>query len=343
MNVLILAVLLTQQAPLPPQAPPIPVERSSYENARAIALDQRIPFVIFVNQESRQLRGMSVIETKSLHYPGEPRPIHDGIILHVPENGKLWKVRVLPHDTPDATIRFIAANPWPQEEVQPILASPFRQGSLLDLLRQRRGEVRTADGDDPLRSLWRDAPDLADYIATLERYETATQIQKTGRRWSGVIEPVSRTTIESKWSVPGHLDGVQGWSSTLYRTRGRPFVGLIRQDASDMNSAITFNRDYPDGTVFSDVLRNENGRVFAVRMSEKSDGRWTRFTAYRNKLVEPHGYVPPKNKQCAECHNQAGRSEYGAGAVPGGDTILSDSFPHLEAGQSVQGGFGLQL
>jgi hypothetical protein len=196
----------------------------------------------------------------------------------------------------------------------------------------RRGEVQRPIADD------RADPQLAGLLEGMEPYTTATMTQHTGRRISGVIWPTPRTTLENKWNVPGHLDGIQGWSSRLYKTRGvKPSVFLVAQDPNDSVSAITWGRAYPD-VQFVDVLRNADGKVFEVRVAEKERGRWERFVAFSDKNAQPHGYIRPTSKQCAECHNQAGASAYDAGAIPGADTVLSDPFPNLEAGQSVQGG-----
>lgn len=201
----------------------------------------------------------------------------------------------------------------------------------------RFGEVHRPTADDRLD------PQLAEMLKGMEPYTTATMTQHTGRREIGVIWPKSRRVLENKWNVPGHLDGVQGWSSRLYKTRGvKASVFLVAQDANDPVSAITWGRSYPD-VDFADVLRNAKGKVFEVRMASKENGRWQRFIAYSDPHARPQGYVRPTSKQCIECHRQAGVSAYDDAAIPGADTILSDPLPNLEAGQSVQGGYRTRL
>lgn len=202
---------------------------------------------------------------------------------------------------------------------------------------RRPGEIAQPDDDA-------DATGLVAMLIDLEPYTSARNTQVTFRRWSGYIAPSPRSALLLKWRVPGGLENVHGWSSRLYRSRGlKPWVGLGRQDPDDGSSAITWMRSYPDGAVFADVLRNDAGKVFEIRMAEKREGRWERFVAFKDATARPHGYAPLKSRQCVECHAGAGVAEYGGAANPGGDTVLSDPVPILERGESVQGGYGLQL
>lgn len=209
-------------------------------------------------------------------------------------------------------------------------------------LPQRRGELLRPTVEDDRRD-----PRFAAMLEGMEPYETASQTQTTFRRVIGFIRPDSRLVVPSKWNAPGHLDGVEGWSSRLYKTRGTAAqVFLARQDPFDPVSAVTWSRNYPDGTHFADVLRGPGGEVFEVRMAEKSGGRWNRFTAFADASARPAGYVRPNARQCVDCHNGAekpGTSAYGGSAIPGGDSVFSDPFDLLEAGRVVQGGNGTQL
>ncbi len=118
----------------------------------------------------------------------------------------------------------------------------------------------------------------------------------------------------------------------------------MRQDPNDGDSAVTWDRKYPTGFVFFDVLRNREGKNFETRVSEMmSDGRWDRYILFSDPKTAPHGFVSPTQGQCVECHSQAGRSDYGGAAVPGGGGILSDPYQDLERGRTVQGGFGTRL
>lgn len=208
-------------------------------------------------------------------------------------------------------------------------------------LPQRRGELPRPTAEDDRRD-----PRFADMLAGMEPYETASQTQTTFRRVVGFIRPDSRLVVPSKWNAPGHLDGVEGWSSRLYKTRATPQVFLARQDPFDSVSAVTWARSYPDDTWFADVLRGPKGEVFEVRMAHKDRGQWNRFTAFADPSAQPRGYVRPTSNDCRSCHNGAekpGTSAYGGSAIPGGDSVFSDPFDLLEAGRIVQGGNGTQL
>lgn len=199
---------------------------------------------------------------------------------------------------------------------------------------------RTVDDSRPRGSL----PPHLPFLADLEPYTSARYTQQTFRRWSGVITSASRSTLERKWLFPGGLADVEGWTSELRKSRNATArIFLKRQDPDDGNSAVTWDRAYPDGSVFADVLRNSSGDVFEVRVAERRDGQWDRFVAYRNISARPHGYRPLASRQCASCHDQAGVSEYSQGAVPGGGGVLSEPIEPVENRHNVQGGYGTQL
>lgn len=184
---------------------------------------------------------------------------------------------------------------------------------------------------------------LPSFLQELEPYETARRTQISFRRWTGYIGSVERSRLVIKWQVPGGMDSVHGWSSRLYRNVANVPTHLVRQDPDDGNSAVTWSRSYPDGAVFADILRNDVGQVFEVRVAEKADGEWSRFVAYKDVGARPVGYVPPTSRQCAECHAGAGRGEYAGPVNPGADGVLSDPLEPVESGRTVQGGFGTAL
>ena len=208
-------------------------------------------------------------------------------------------------------------------------AVPFRSAL-------RPGEVQTADVEEQ----W---PVGLAFLNDLEPYTTAQRVQKSGRRWSGVIWSEPRDGSELKWRVPGGMDGADGWSSVLYRSQLQKAKVALDYAAPSKNDTITWHRTYPDGAIFADVLRNRDGLIFEVRVAEKQGGRWDRYVAYRKESYAPSGYRRLSRQQCADCHEKAGNAEYGGLAIPGGDTILSDPIPIVESGQSVQGGLYLDL
>lgn len=298
----------------PANAPPVkapPVKAQSESPPPMVA--KSLPLVVFSHLTFRAIDGVNVKRDDSWH----PSP---AISIYPLGYGQGV---VLPANATDAQIRREAGLE------QPIRAVPFR--------RLRAGEVPIVDGSE-------DVAGRLPFLRDLVPYTSATNTQTTFRRWSGVIVPSSRDSLENKWRVPGGLDGVHGWSSQLLKSRNAVASEfLVRQDPGDHSSAITWGRAYPDGSIFADVLRNSDGHVFEVRVAEKFGDQWRRFVAYRHDAARPVGYVRPTSRQCVECHSSAGRSEYAGAAIPGADGILSDPIDVIERGESVQGGYGLSL
>lgn len=312
MQTLFLALVIAQPAALePPMAQPLP---DTYAAAYAQAVKEKKPLVLFVACPPRVVPGCVDFWMAELNGSAKPRIV----VVRLPLNDA-WNNRTLPANATNAEIRGLEVSRG---------ASPFL----------RPGEVPIADADDD------DADSLPAFLRDLVPYTTAKNTQTTFRRLRGYIAPSPRASLELKWRVPGHLAGVHGWSSRLFKSRdSMPTVGLVRQDSNDDSSAITWGRNYPDGSTFADVLRNEQGKVFEIRVASKQAGQWERFVAFSDASARPHGYVRPTSKQCAGCHDQAGVSAYGGAAIPGADTVISDPFDVLERGESVQGGNGLSL
>lgn len=184
------------------------------------------------------------------------------------------------------------------------------------------------------------------------RYESAKYTQTVANGTE--TRKVSRSSLEKKWNVPGGLVDLHGWKSELYKLPGYEpdqgrkkigvFVGHYWQNlngsfALDSNgnkkphyqSETAYQRKYPDGAWFADVLRNDDGNVFEIRVAEKYKGDWDRFIQYQDKSSRPIGYVRPSVEKCVECHSEAGTGTYSPNAwVPGGDTIISDPYKGLE-------------
>jgi hypothetical protein len=183
------------------------------------------------------------------------------------------------------------------------------------------------------------------------RYNSAKYTQKiaiTNGQFS--IDPVPRTKLEEKWQVPGGLVGITGWKSELYQAPLTRMVGVapitvtngffvhanygygwVKTDTPVTQTLRGWTRTYADGQKFIDVLRNsKSGKVFEVREAEKREGRWHRAVTYRDRGERPSGYKVVSINLCAGCHSQAGSGGYNDGLKPGGDNILSDSFPVLE-------------
>lgn len=296
-----------------PKAKPL-AAMLTHATAYALAKKEHKPLVLFVDMEARQIAGIVTVSVPTLNDDADPRIV----AAADPDSRGL----TLSADATDAQIRR-AAGMW----VQPV-ATPFERKSA-----KREGlESLPVGGDGSLA-----------FLSDLEVYQSARRVQVSFRRWSGMITSTSRESVEARWKTNGGLVGVEGWTSTLYRSRGeRARVFLARDDPSDGNSQVTWQRSYGDVT-FADVLRNADGEVFEVRVAEKSGGVWDRYAAYQNAAARPHGYSGLPRKACVECHNRAGENAYGSAAIPGGDTVFSDAIEPVESGRTVQGGFGTRL
>lgn len=148
-----------------------------------------------------------------------------------------------------------------------------------------------------------------------------------------VIRPIKIKELEAKWHQSGGMQGIEGVKSVKYKTLPSPvkqkldmvtvkFKDDFGRDQTQKELGIV--RSYPDGSRFDDVLYYK-GNVFEHRVREKIEGKWDSRVEYREILARPPGYNGLK-QSCGSCHNEAGTGVYGAGMVPGGDTVLSDPF-----------------
>lgn len=296
---------------------PLPKGYKSYQAGQVEAKVKGLPLVVFVGVEPFEVRGA----VSCWAYALDNGAITNGVVVAVPDRevGLSWR-DTLPGNASEESIRRAAglgASPP---------AIPFYNPSSSP----KPGQRRTADDSWLLRQL--------PFLSELEPYDTATRVQYTERRETGYIASYPRSSAEAKWNVAGGLLGVRGWTNELLR-KAKMGVGLGRV----RGDAITWQPTYEDGAVFADVLRNERGVVFEVRVAEKNDGVWDRYVAYRDAGAFPPGYSPIRRSSCQECHAVAGDALYGnSPAVPGGDTIISHPIPQVESGATFQDGRGVR-
>jgi len=290
----------------------LPKGFKSYEDGKREATWAGVPLVVFVGVQPRDIPGAVSCWVHSLN---EGR-IEGSIVVATPNVrvGLEWR-DTLPANATDLMIRRAAGLVVSQQAI------PF----------SRRNPAKlTADDSWLLRQL--------PFLSELEPYESAKRVQVSFRRFSGYISSEPREASEAKWNVAGGLLGVQGWTNTLYhKARASVSLGYVKNDA------ITWQPTFEDGAVFADVLRDDSGTVFEVRVAEKTNGAWDRYVAYRDAGAFPVGYSPIRRNSCRECHDRAGDTPYGGVAVPGGDTIFSHPIPQVESGGTFQGGYGLNL
>lgn len=290
----------------PDQAPPIPQEQSSYEKAHNDAVRLKKPLVITIgNIDIRKISGTVWCWLPSINDDDTPR-----IIVVNPPN-----LRGLAYRSDEEIVISRGANPF------------------------RKGEIKIAEDEEPWLASVAKPKGTVRYLPTLLTQEIAVTNDRDR------ITPVSKFNLPTKWHVPGGLDGVEGWSSTLYK--------YIPKDASDnhhIGNILVVNgipngrggfftqqnrghkRSYPVGTIFTDVLSNANGEVIEHREWEKINDygeiKWIPGV-YRTNAQRPEGFPKIKSNQCITCHSEAGTGGYATGLIPGGDNILSDPFPGL--------------
>lgn len=315
MNAIVILFLIGQpQAPTIPQSPPMAEEKpveSAYAMAARRAREEKVPLVVFVGAERRDVAGHATVAVSTEYFNSEGYPSKCVIVSDKNGNHRF----TLSADATDAQIRGEVSR----------MAIPFskRSGVL--------GRRATADDDLSGYGPW---PKEVEKIKGLKRYVPATMTQMTFNK--GVIQAVPIRKLEPKWHQSGGMEGIEGWRSDLYKfvpqavDTKRSWVPVFNGSNDQLEHA--FTRSYPDGTTFLDVL-STGDKVFEVRQARKDNGKWNRKVIHRDESAYPSGYTGLK-QSCASCHDEAGTGGYAVGLVPGGDTVLSDPIPVLEAGYS---------
>jgi hypothetical protein len=163
-----------------------------------------------------------------------------------------------------------------------------------------------------------------------ERYREATVTQSIFVLDNmDTIRPVPVSSLESKWHQSGGMDGLTGWRSEKWRLVPEPGVHNALGRIGVKNSYgytqhhVGLVRSYPVGSRFDDLLYGPDGRLFEHRSRRKQTKGWVSELLYENEEARPKGYSGLK-VSCMSCHGESGSGKYGAGLVPGGDTVLSD-------------------
>ncbi len=336
MQALILSLLLAQPA-VPqivedrPEPPVFPKDgESTYQTALRAAIDGNKPLITYIGRHPFDVRiinggKQSLISVTARNgLTGYPAKC---IIVSVPGgDGEMhWKATLSPDATDAEILQAIGGQ---------LSASPFR---LMDFLKQRREERRTADVDLWSMGPW--SPGI-EFPQGMFRYKSAANTQAIYRsgsfdRSAWRIDKIPRDNLEMKWQVPGHLEGLTGWKSTLYGLvpdgggERKELLPVTNRDGYTQYE-LGHKREFPIGTRFDDVLTNDDGDVFEHRIAEKTAAGWERFITYRDAGARPAGYTPPRSRDCKSCHAEAGTGGYGVGLVPGGDTVISFPFRELE-------------
>jgi hypothetical protein len=192
-----------------------------------------------------------------------------------------------------------------------------------------------------IRSVW---PAAIPFPEDVEAYQSAKLVQHTGNRsGTGAHFTESRSVLPRKWSVPGGLEGINGWRSVLLRSKDNHSVSKrVRANPAEHLGEIVYAKVYERAT-FYDLLLNSDGKPFELREATKRDGKWERFVAWKDVSARPAGYVPFKSSSdCITCHSEAGSGGYGAARNPGWDTVLSEPLDGVETNGAVVDEFDYQ-
>jgi len=189
-------------------------------------------------------------------------------------------------------------------------------------------------------------PKRVPFLAGLRPFQRARYTQRIATtNNTPSVTGMPRTSTLAKWQVSGGMEHLSKhlWKSDVFKLipGGAPeyIARLPVFNGSNDQYELGYARNYPDGTVFMDVLSNrETGKVFEHRVAEKKDGAWKRYVAFRDPEQRPEGYksLLAQGLNCASCHNRQdgpGRGLYAGPLVPGADTIVSDPFPQVEQGR----------
>lgn len=180
------------------------------------------------------------------------------------------------------------------------------------------------------------SPDLP---AGAEEYTPAKWTQAIYRQdGRQIVEVVPVKRVAARWHQSGGMEGLVH-TSVKYRTVPRGTVTKlgpiqVKNSLGYYQTETGVVREYPDGARFDDVL-SVGGTVFEHRVREKRDGEWRSRIAYSDASARPLGYAGLK-QTCASCHDESGSGDYGAGLVPGGDTVLSDPIRFSQASPSFK-------
>lgn len=128
------------------------------------------------------------------------------------------------------------------------------------------------------------------------------------------------------WNASGGLSGFKGWRSIKMTTVDPSQVKTWKQNlqvAGTSQLLPGWRWSFPNGTLFADLLVNDAGKPFELRIREKIDGKWASMIAFEDAAEAPRGYKGAG--KCNSCHESAGSfQQYGLG-IRGNDGVFSYS------------------
>lgn len=129
---------------------------------------------------------------------------------------------------------------------------------------------------------------------------------------------------KAPWQVSGGMEGLSGWKSIKLTNVSKESVAVrsvgipISGAGQDLPG---FRWSYPDGALFADLLVNNDGRAFELRVREKVAGKWVSTIAFEDDAAAPKGYKGAG--RCATCHDKAGDSQQYGIMIRGNDGCFS--------------------
>ena len=154
------------------------------------------------------------------------------------------------------------------------------------------------------------------------------------RRWipdtEGVQNVSSNPNSASPWRVPGGLEGYTGWRSYLGSTvdpdKVQSYIDYV--DAGARRDLPMRRWKFPPKTTFVDLLVDEDGKPFELRMRRNHSGEWKSEKVWSAKVSSSYRGHLGSGRTCSDCHSKPSTSEGYGIRLRGDDGAFS--FPWLE-------------
>ncbi len=308
--------------PEPPKPAPTKPASLSYVESQKKAIAEGKPFVVCNMLPVRPFPG-AVVYSSSSGLEGFAEPC---VIIYGQANGSLFWKATLPADV--STDRATALLRGRGEEV---MAEPvfFTQGADKD----GRADGANADGnqnkvtgpwlpsDEQNRirtDVWPAGVAVPKGLRFFRRTRWTQQLSHMNGVPSTFPHPIGSgddPNMRFPYRVPGGLENATGWHS---------YVGVSIPEGAKVNvwrdgvpvSVAPYGwlpkqqHEWPDGTIFADLLVNANDEPFEVRVREKEKESWDAYRMFTKIETRPPGYVRPKIRDCNACHEKPEPSVY---------------------------------
>ncbi len=300
------------------QPPPFPRFQSVYMNVMDSAAKRNRVAVVFVGHNDTAIgRNFGAVVVSGVAEKIEGYPARCVVVCKPDGAGWMNHARTLPEGATDAQIREAVTG----EQVS-LPATPFGVRAALQIADASRWLSR--EEQQRLRKLWPskvafpegfrfyEPTQYSQYLAVSDNVEVIIPFHRDqDQAFSNDRPALNPNRHVAEWTAPGGLVGVPRSEWRSFTGVSFPagsvvasFQGRVAVPTAPRGSLPKEQWEWPDGTIFGDMLVNAQGEVFELRMREKiSADQWDSLTPYKNKLARPDGYTGA-GKKCAECHDK---------------------------------------